>query len=260
MKNLRRIMQVAALVMTASQVSAAEIKEIRFGVEPGYAPFEYKAADGKLIGFDVDLGNEMCARLKAKCEWVEGDFDGLIPSLKAKKIDAILSSMSITEQRKQEIDFTNKLYGTPARLVAAKGSNLQASAEGLAGKRIGVMQGTTAETYAKDMWQSKGVEVVAYQNQDLVYADLVSGRIDASFQDAVTASESFLDKPQGADYAFAGNEINDQKYFGVGAGIGIRKADAALKDALNKTLADMRKDGTYDKLAKKYFKFNIYGE
>ena len=260
MKNLRQIMQIAALVMAASQVSAAEVKNIRFGVEPGYAPFEYKAADGKLIGFDVDLGNEMCARLKAKCEWVEGDFDGLIPSLKAKKIDAILSSMSITEQRQKEIDFTNKLYGTPARLVAAKGATFKATAEGLAGKRIGVMQGTTAETYAKEMWQAKGVDVVSYQNQDLVYADLVSGRIDASFQDAVTASESFLDKPQGSDYAFAGDEINDEKYFGVGAGIGLRKADTDLKSALNKTLADMRKDGTYDKLAKKYFKFNIYGE
>lgn len=260
MTNFRRIIQVAALTLAFSQVHAADIKDIRFGVEPGYAPFEYKSADGSLVGFDVDLGNEMCKRLKAKCEWVEGDFDGLIPSLKAKKIDAILSSMSITEQRLKEIDFTNKLYGTPARLVAAKGSTLDSTPESLAGKRIGVMQGTTAETYAKEMWQPKGVEVVAYQNQDLVYADLVSGRIDASFQDAVTAGDSFLNKPQGADYAFAGNEINDEKYFGVGAGIGLRKEDKALKDALNATLADMRKDGTYDEIAKKYFKFNIYGE
>lgn len=260
MKNLLQIMKVAAVALTFSQAYAADIKEIRFGVEPGYAPFEYKAADGTLVGFDVDLGNEMCKRLKAKCEWVEGDFDGLIPSLKAKKIDAILSSMSITEQRMKEIDFTNKLYGTPARLVAAKGAKIEPTAENLAGKRVGVMQGTTAESYAKDMWQSKGVDLVAYQNQDLVYADLVSGRLDASFQDAVTASESFLDKPQGEQYDFAGPEVNDEKYFGVGAGIGVRKESAELKAALNATLADMRKDGTYDAIAKKYFKFNIYGE
>jgi lysine-arginine-ornithine-binding protein len=260
MKNFRRIMQFAALALAVSHVSAAEIKDIRFGVEPGYAPFEVKTADGSLTGFDVDLGNEMCKRLKAKCEWVESDFDGLIPSLKAKKIDAILSSMSITEQRKKEIDFTNKLYGTPARLVSAKGSAIKPTVEALQGKRVGVMQGTTAETYAKEKWQSQGVELVAYQNQDLVYADLVSGRVDTAFQDAVSASESFLDKPQGAEFAFAGVEVNDEKYFGVGAGIGIRKEDGALKDAFNKTLAEMRKDGTYDKLAKKYFKFNIYGE
>ena len=260
MKNFRRIMQFAAIALAVSNVSAAEIKEIRFGVDPGYAPFEVKAADGSLAGFDIDLGNEMCKRLKAKCEWIESDFDGLIPSLKAKKIDAILSSMSITEQRKQEIDFTNKLYGTPARLVSAKGSGIQPTAESLQGKRVGVMQGTTAETYAKDNWQSKGVELVAYQNQDLVYADLVSGRVDTAFQDAVTAGESFLNKPQGEQFEYSGAEVNDEKYFGVGAGIGVRKEDGALKDALNKTLAEMRKDGTYDTLAKKYFKFNIYGE
>ena len=258
-KTILALSLLVGMSSTAS-VFAALPQSIRIGTDATYAPFSSKDAKGDFVGFDIDLGNEMCKRLKAKCEWVESDFDGLIPSLKAKKIDAILSAMSITDQRKQEIDFTNKLYGTPARLVAAKGSGIQPTAEALQGKRVGVMQGTTAETYAKDNWQAKGVELVPYQNQDLVYADLVSGRIDAAFQDAVTAGESFLNKPQGEQFEYAGAEINDVKYFGVGAGIGVRKEDGALKDALNKTLADMRKDGTYDKLAKKYFKFNIYGE
>jgi hypothetical protein len=112
----------------------------------------------------------------------------------------------------------------------------------------------------KISYEDVGVELVAYQNQDLVYADLVSGRVDTAFQDAVTAGESFLNKPQGEQFEYAGPEVSDEKYFGVGAGIGVRKEDGALKDALNKTLAEMRKDGTYDTLAKKYFKFNIYGE
>lgn len=260
MKKFRKIMQIAAMALAVSQVHAAEIKEIRFGVELGYAPFETKAPNGDLQGFDIDLGNEMCKRIQAKCVWVESDFDGLIPSLKAKKIDAILSSMSITPQREKEIAFTNKLYSTPAQLIAAKGQKLDATAASLAGKRVGVLQGSTAETYAHDQWQTKGVEVVVYQSQDLAYADLVSGRLDAAFQDSASASEAFLNKPQGEDYAFTGTQVNDPKYFGVGAGIGIRKDDAKLKDVLNGTLADMRKDGTYDKLAKKYFKFNIYGE
>lgn len=260
MKKFRKIMQIAAMALVFSQAHAADIKEIRFGVELGYAPFETKAPNGDLQGFDIDLGNEMCRRIQAKCVWVENDFDGLIPALKAKKIDAILSSMSITPQREKEIDFTNKLYSTPAQLVAAKGVNLQPTPASLAGKRVGVLQGSTAETYAHDLWLPKGVDVVVYQNQDLAYEDLVSGRIDATFLDSVSASEAFLNKPQGADFAFTGDQVNDAKYFGVGAGIGVRKDNPELKEVLNLTLAEMRKDGTYDKLAKKYFKFNIYGE
>lgn len=258
LKNLLKVACVCAAV-TSAGASAAQLT-IRWGVEPGYAPFEMKEADGKLVGFDVDLGNELCKRLAAKCSWVESDFDGLIPALKAKKIDAILSSMSITPQREKEIAFTDKLYGTPARLVAAKGSTLQPVPASLQGKRVGVFQGTTAETYAKEVWATKGVDVVTYQNQDLVYADLVNGRLDAAFQDAVAANEGFLKQKQGAGYVFAGPEVNDVKYFGVGAGIGLRKADADLKTKLNKALADMHKDGSYAKMAKKYFDFNIYGE
>lgn len=249
---------VSAAVFSAC-AGAAQLN-IRWGVEPGYAPFELKQADGKLVGFDIDLGNELCKRLEAKCTWVESDFDGLIPALKAKKIDAILSSMSITPQREQEIAFSDKLYGTPARLVAPKGSTLNPTAESLKGKRVGVFQGTTAETYAKEQWGNKGVDVVTYQNQDLVYADLVNGRLDAAFQDAVAANEGFLKQKQGTGFDYAGPEVNDAKYFGVGAGIGIRKSDTELKTKLNKALADMHKDGSYEKMAKKYFNFDIYGK
>ncbi|WP_409421022.1 ABC transporter substrate-binding protein [Pseudaeromonas sp. ZJS20] len=246
------------LPVLATSLQAAET-EIRLGVEPGYAPFEVKQPDGSLSGFDIDLGTELCTRIQAKCRWVENEFDGLIPALKAKKIDAILSSMSITEQRQKEIDFTDKLYGTPARLITPAGVTLAPTAAGLQGKRVGVFQGTTAETYAKAEWQPKGVDVVVYPAQELVYADLVSGRLDAAFQDAVAAGEGFLKQPQGKDFGFSGPEINDVKYFGVGAGIGLRKEDGELKAKLNQALADMLKDGTYQKIAAKYFNFDIYG-
>ena len=256
---MNKLLKVACM-LAASTVFAANAQDLRLGVEPGYAPFEVKTPEGKLAGFDIDLGNELCKRIAANCTWVEGEFDGLIPSLKAKKIDAILSSMSITEQRQKEIDFTDKLYGTPARLVAASGSTLLPTAEALKGKHVGVFQGTTAETYAKEQWASKGINVVTYQAQELVYADLVNGRLDAAFQDAVAANDGFLKQPQGKGFAFAGPEVNEVKYFGVGAGIGLRKEDSALKAQLNKALADMIKDGTYATIAKKYFDFDIYGK
>jgi histidine transport system substrate-binding protein len=223
----------------AASVFAAVPQSLRIGTDPTYPPFESKNAQGQLVGFDIDLANEICKRIKTKCTYVESDFDALIPSLKAKKIDAIISSLSITEKRQEEIAFSEKLYAANARLVAPKGSKLQPTIESLKGKNIGLLQGTT---------------------QDLVYQDLNAGRIDAAFQDEVQASEGFLKQPVGKNYAFAGPAVKDDKIFGVGTGMGLRKDDADLKAAIDKAFNDMRKDGTYDKIAKKYFDFNVYGD
>ncbi|PVW49198.1 transporter substrate-binding domain-containing protein, partial [Klebsiella pneumoniae] len=172
----------------------------------------------------------------------------------------IISSLSITEKRQQEIAFSDKLYAADSRLIAAKGSPIQPTLEALKGKHVGVLQGSTQEAYANDRWRSQGVDVVAYQNQDLIYSDLAAGRLDAALQDEVAASEGFLKQPAGKDFAFAGPSVKDKKYFGDGTGIGLRKDDAELKAAFDKALGEMRKDGTYDKMAKKYFDFNVYGD
>ena len=250
----------AVMMGLAGTAAAKEWKTIRFGLEAGYAPFEYKMPDGSIAGFDIDIGNELCKRINAKCVWVENDFDSLIPALKAKKFDAILSSMSMTEQRMQEIEFSDKVYNCPTRMIAKAGSPLLPTAESLKGKRVGVQQGTMQETYAKALWAPKGVEVVSYQSQELVYPDLISGRLDAGFQDSVAASEGFLKKPHGKGYAFAGPEVFDAKLLGTGTGIGMRKGDKELKELINKALAAMIKDGSYDKIAKKFFDFDIYGK
>lgn len=239
---------------------AALPQTVRIGTDATYAPFSSKDAKGDFVGFDIDLGNEMCKRIAVKCTWVGSDFDALIPSLKAKKIDAIISSLSITEKRQQEIAFTDKLYAADSRLVVAKASDIQPTLESLKGKRVGVLQGTTQETYGNEHWAPKGIEIVSYQGQENIYADLTAGRIDAAFQDEVAASEGFLKTPVGKDYKFGGPSIKDVKLFGVGTGMGLRKEDNELREALNKAFAEMRADGTYDKLAKKYFDFNVYGE
>ena len=115
---------VAASAVAAGSAVAADLKEIRFGVEASYAPFEYKTPDGKLTGFDIDIGNAVCAKLKAKCVWVENDFDGLIPALQARKFDAINSDMTITDQRKHAIAFTDPIYTIPNQMIAKKGSGI----------------------------------------------------------------------------------------------------------------------------------------
>jgi lysine/arginine/ornithine transport system substrate-binding protein len=244
---------VTATALAAGSAFAADLKEVRFGVEASYAPFEYKTPDGKLAGFDIDVGNAVCAKLKVKCVWVENAFDGLIPALQARKFDAINSDMTITEQRRKAIDFTDPIYTIPNQLIAKAGSALLPTPASLKGKRVGVLQGTIQEAYAKKRWAPAGVEVVPYQTQDLAYEDLKSGRLDATFQDSEAGAKGFLSKPQGAGFAFAGGHVSDTEILGIGVGYGLRKGDAQLKTALNQALKDLKADGTIDGLAKQYF-------
>ncbi|WP_133646072.1 ABC transporter substrate-binding protein [Paraburkholderia flava] len=259
MKKLLAALTVALLATVSIGAHAKDWTTIRFGVDASYPPFESKGSDGKLVGFDIDLGNEICKRMKAKCVWVENDFDGMIPALKAKKFDGVLSSMSMTPQRAEQIAFSSKLFNTPTRLVAKKGSGILPTADSLKGKSVGVEQGTIQETYAKAYWEPKGAKVVPYQNQDQVYADLLSGRLDATLQDAVQAEIGFLKTPRGAGFDFVGKDLDDPKTLGEGAGVGMRKEDTDLKAGIDKAIAGMIKDGTYKKIEKKYFDFDVYG-
>ena len=257
---MKKLALCLALAAAAAGVQAKDWSTIRFGVDASYPPFESKGANGQLVGFDIDLGNEICRRLHAKCVWVENDFDGMIPALKAKKFDGVLSSMSMTPQREEQIAFSDKLFNTPTRLVTKKGSGLLPTAASLKGKTVGVEQGTIQETYAKTYWEPKGVKVVSYQNQDEVYTDLLSGRLDASLQDAVEADLGFLATPRGAGFQFAGADIDDPKTLGNGAGIGLRKEDTELLKRLNTAIAAVRASGKYGEISKKYFDFDPYGE
>ncbi|WHG66210.1 histidine ABC transporter substrate-binding protein HisJ [Escherichia coli] len=259
MKKLVLSLSLVLAFSSATAAFAAIPQNIRIDIDPTYAPFESKNSQGELVGFDIDLAKELCKRINTQCTFVENPLDALIPSLKAKKIDAIMSSLSITEKRQQEIAFTDKLYAADSRLVVAKNSDIQPTVESLKGKRVGVLQATTQETFGNEHWAPKGIEIVSYQGQDNIYSDLTAGRIDAAFQDEVAASEGFLKQPVGKDYKFGGPSVKDEKLFGVGTGMGLRKEDNELREALNKAFAEMRADGTYEKLAKKYFDFDVYG-
>jgi histidine transport system substrate-binding protein len=238
---------------------ARDYQEIRFGVAPSFAPFESRNKDGGVEGFDVDLGNAICAELKVKCVWVSYDFDAMIPGLKARKFDAILSSMAVTPARLQQIAFTQRLYSAPTSMISRKDSGLQPTIDSLKNKNVGVEQGTTQETFAKRKLETAGVHVQSYANQDQVYADLVAGRLDASFQDRVQAVIGFLKSPEGANYA-AGDSVQDPLLSAVSA-IGIRKEDGDLKKLLDKAITELHRDGTYDKLQTKYFgTLDIYKE
>ena len=232
-------------------------KTIKLGIDATFPPFQTKNAEGKFEGFGVDFADAMCAEIKANCEWVESSWDGMIPALLARKFDAIFSSMFITEKRMAQINFSDPISNSPSHLVAPKGSKLLNTVETLKGKRIGVEQGSAQETYAKEVWQVAGVEIVPYQNTELLNADLVAGRVDATFQGDLQVTEAFLKKPAGAGFELVGEAIRDKKYFGAGDGIGFRKEDTELRDAFNKALATIVANGTFKKINDKYFTVDI---
>jgi len=246
---------VTLLPLTAAH--AQEGRKIRIGVEGAYPPFSQIGPDGKITGFDIDIANALCQQMKAQCTLVTQEFDGMIPSLQARKIDAVVASMSITDERQKVVDFTDKYYRTPARFVAKKGSTLTISAAGLKGKRIGVQRTTTHDRFATDTFKES--EIVRYAKQDDVFLDLATGRLDGALLDWIAASEGFLKSPAGKDFSFQGPIFLDFKYFGVGAGIAVRKGDTELRNEFNAAIKAIRASGVYKKIQDKYFEFDVYG-
>ncbi|WP_298281706.1 ABC transporter substrate-binding protein [Acidocella sp.] len=263
---MKKILALGAAALCAFGIAAAphaaqakQLTQITFGVDATYPPFESLSPSGKFVGFDVDLGRAICAELKVKCVFVNQSFDGIIPALQARKFDAILSSMTVTPDRAKVVDFSSEMFDEPTSLVAKKGSGLTPTVASLKGKTVGVEAGTIQETYAKTYWQPNGVKVVSYQGQDQVYADLLSGRLDASLQDSVEADYGFLKTPKGADYALAGNATYDpQDVLGSYIAIGVRKDEPALLKKIDWAIAKLHANGQYNKIQAKYFNFSIY--
>ena len=248
---------VAAAALAAIAPPLAAQDTLRIGVEGAYPPFSSKEADGTLVGFDIDIAKALCAEMQRECELVEQEWDGMIPALKARKFDAIVASMSITEERKRQIDFSEKYYQTPARLVAPKDAGFEGTPDGLAGKRIGVQRGATHQCYAEKMFPE--AEIVLYGSQDEVFRDLALGRVDAQLSDSLIAQESFLSSDEGADFAFLGGDHTDVDCYGEGVGIAVRKGEDKLREDFSEAITALRENGSYAEINDKYFPFDIYG-
>jgi arginine/ornithine transport system substrate-binding protein len=238
-------------------LAQAGAKKLRIAIEGAYPPFSEVGPDGKLSGFDVDIAQALCTQMGVECQLVQQAWDGMIPGLNARKFDAVLSSMSITDERRKSVNFTNRYYSTPARLVARAGSTLDGSPAKMKGKRVGVQRSTSHDRYASE--QFAGAEVVRYTGQDEVFLDLAAGRLDATLCDSVAADVGFLKRPAGKGFAFTGPLFTDDKYFGYGAGIALRKADVELQQRLNAAITALRANGRYKAIQDKYFGFDVYG-
>ena len=256
MKLFKTLLAAAAMTVAAT-AAQADGHALRIGVEGAYPPFSWKEADGTLKGFDIDIANALCEKMGKECTLVEQDWDGIIPALLAKKYDAIIASMSITEERKKRVDFTGKYYNTPAKFVGADSMGDDTTAASLAGKVVGVQRGTIHQCYMEKAFPD--VELKLYGTQDEVFLDLANGRIDLQISDSIQALEGFLNTDAGNGFKFVGGDQYDLECHGEGAGIAIRKGSDKLRQDFNDAIAAIRADGTYAEINAKYFDFDIFG-
>ncbi len=253
--SVRKI--IAAVTLVAGTIAGTQTfagDKIRIATEGAYAPFNMKNEQGELIGFDVDVAKALCAEMKADCTIVEQDWDGMIPALKGKKFDAIIASMSITEDRLKAIDFTDPYYTNALAFVGAKGVELKTDKASLKGKTLGAQRATIAGQYLEDTLGDV-VSVKLYDTQDNAYLDMAAGRLDGLVSDKFPAYD-WLRTDAGANFEFKGDTIKTETVDKIG--IGIRHGEDELKADFNKALKAIVENGTYDKINAKYFPFSIY--
>jgi polar amino acid transport system substrate-binding protein len=254
---VKTIALAAAIGLAAISGAAAQQVRVGFAAEP-YPPFTSPDASGNWEGWEVDFMKAICAEAKLDCVVTPVAWDGIIPALTTNKIDMIIGSMSITAERQQTIDFSDKYYNSPPGILGAKDAKFDATPEGLAGKTLGVQVATIHQVYANKYFAPGGTTIKEYQTQDEANNDLAAGRIDAVQADSIALTD-FAKTEQGACCDLKGTVKDDPEILGLGVGVGLRKGETELKDKINAAIKAIRENGTYDTFSKKYFDFDIYG-
>ena len=262
------------LLITLFLSVSANADKIRIGTEGAYPPWNSKDASGKLIGFEVELAWTLCRYIGQQCEIVEQDWDGMIPALIMRKFDAIMAGMSITDERKKAINFSQGYADEVASLAVMKGSNLEGmqTSEGinltnksgavkkdlktitqaLAGKTVCVQTATIHQNFLESGDVGK-VNVRTYKTQDEVNLDLASGRCDVALAAAVAFTD-YAEKSK-KPVVLVGPTFSGGA-FGNGVGVGIRKDDTELLKAFNSAINKARKNGDISRIATKWFGFD----
>ena len=225
-----------ALALIAGGASAQE-QNLRIAFDVPYEPFEYKDENGKLTGFEVELAEAMCR-------------DGMIPGLLARKFDLIMSSMSITPERAERVLFSEPYYNTPGGWFARDGFSTDVTdMDAMKGKVVGVQRGTTMDTYVTENMGGI-VTIKRYTTADDMVLDLEGERLDVVFVDYPVGEQTILSKD-------GFKEVSEPVKLGEGVGVAMRKRDKELAEEVNAALATLKENGTYDKIMKKYFKYDI---
>ena len=251
MKKYKKIILAAAASLTLATGAMAADK-LRIGTEGAYPPFNLLDSNGKAVGFDLDIAYALCEKMGAECSVVLSDWDGIIPALNARKFDFLIASMSITEERKQAVDFTNRYYSNGLQFIAPKNADFKTDAASLKGKSIGAQRATIAGQWLEDNY-GRNVDIKLYDTNENAYLDLSSGRVDAVLADKFVNWE-WLQSDAGKNFEFKGDPVFEDDEIGIA----VRKGNKQLVERLNKALDEIRADGTYQKINEKYFPFDIY--
>lgn len=249
MKSYKKILFAAAATVLMSLPAMAADK-LRIGTEGAYPPFNLIDSSGEVVGFDIDIAHALCEKMGAECTVVTSDWDGIIPALNTRRFDFLVASMSITEERKQAVDFTDPYYTNKLQFVAPKKSDFKVDEASLKGKTIGAQRATIAGQWLEDN-MGDVVNVRLYDTQENAYLDMSSRRIDGVLADNFVQYE-WLQTDAGAAFEFKGEPVFDNDEIGIA----VRKGDP-LRERLNEALAAIIEDGTYEKINNKYFPFSI---
>lgn len=271
-------MLAALLVFSAADPAAAQQRSIRIATEGAYAPWNFTAPGGELQGFEIDLANDLCKRMNARCTIVAQDWDGIIPGLTAGRYDAIMAGMNITDKRLEVINFS-RVYAAGPHAFAVMPSSPLANLPGtgqtlsfgtqeselvavlnqikprLRGRTIGVQTATTNSAFLTQYFADAGATIREYRTTEEHDLDIASGRLDAIFA-AVTAITATAEKPEFKGLATTG-PLMSGGILGRGVAVGMRKADADLKAAFDAAIEAALKDGTISRLSEKWFKTDI---
>ena len=269
---MKKILLILLSLSLFSLATISNAKTIRIGTEGAYPPWNNLNSAGDLEGAEIDFGNEACARMSVDCEWVTQDWDGIIPALLQGKYDIIIAGMSITEERKEKVNFTNGYMTDGARFAVLKGSGLAdlsiakkvnlnnagGKEQAAIGQLIAAMDGATVCVQSSTIHQnflekhmSGAVNVKLYQAVDDHNLDLAAGRCDAILAD-VGSIIDFMESDGGVDVAFTGPTFSGG-VFGDGVGGAIRKEDTDILEMWNAVIAEMSADGTTAEITKKWF-------
>ena len=262
---MNNIVRKFSLVLLSSFLSATLLfaETLRVGMECTYAPFNYKNSSGELLGYDVDVAKGVSRITGYDIEFVCQEWDGMIPALLANKFDLIIASMSITEKRMKSIDFSSPYRFSTGQIVGPKkkkmnlfNSNGEPIPNNFNGIKVGLERATTYSDWFETVLP--GADVKLYDNNESLYLDLQNGRVDVIMTNPMKAYLKFLSKSEGSRFEFKSPVIDEEKFFGIGVGIGMRKGQADLKNKLNNALKYLINTGELETYAKKIFPFKLH--
>jgi ABC-type amino acid transport substrate-binding protein len=231
---------------------SAAAERLLIGTNISYPPFSFVTSDGRHAGFEIELGNMLCQRIGAECDWVGLPFEELTPSLLSGRIDLVMGSMSITPERQKQVSFTSKYYSTPVRFIGRHELPNALSLERIAELRIGAVSASTHSTYIRETFGDK-VRPQLFETQNLAVAALLSGEIDLLLGDALPLW-TFLDGDEGRPFSWKSAPI----YLDEGIGAAFRPVDERLRQRFERAIREVLEDGSYARINARYFPFNIY--